>query len=679
MARPLIHFLRRIRGNDIMNKDAVKNMQRIREKWERSMGKIALFLPKEEMLHQAHNLLPDYDLDVAEVKRTDTKGVLTEAKRAVEEGVTIIITRGLQALLLKKYTAIPVIEITMTAQEMGLLVVKAKRIVNKPNPRIALVGFPNMFSDMSCFSELYDVDFRTYFVDNSDEIQGQVKKAVNDQCDLIIGGDSVLVITEQYQIQSLYLTSTEESMRQALETAKRMDYAMGVEKRSVAQLETLIDYSDNGIIQIDGHGNIVSANAMMEGLIQKTEGEIHGSHLCGIFPEIRRESLKGILEEGRDYSFQAERNQALLFAVIAPIVVDEKVEGAIVTCHRMRRPQLEKPETGTDADRKRKFAPVVAQFSDIIQESEKMQECVQMAKLFAYSEQPVVLLGEPGTERRIIAESIHNSSLRKNGPFVDIPCDGLTGQEQWNLIFGEKGAAVQVQGGTLLLQDADQLSLPNQYCLYQLIRFQVYYGAQGGSLRKLDVRVIVTVSRPLSQLVKEGKLRKDLFYLLSGLELEVPPLRERKEDLEQKLLQAFQRSCDRYSHYHILTEGTKIILNRYPWPGNLFQIDSFMDRLVLTAKKRVFDEIAIVRLLQNLYPEEAEGLEEESQPDVLYAQLLQTGKKEKQYTALVNTEEAVKIQETLRHFCGNREKTAEALGVSKVTLWRYMKKYGIEV
>lgn len=643
------------------------------------MGKIALFLPQEEMLYQAHNLLPDYDLDVEEVKQTNPQGVLTEAKRAVEEGVTIIITRGLQALLLKKYMAIPVVEITMTAQEMGLLVVKAKQIVNKPNPRIAVVGFPNMFSDMSRFSELYDVDFRTYFVDNSDEIQGQVKRAVNDQCDLIIGGESVLVITEQYQIKSLYLTSTEESMRQALKTAERMDYAMGVEKRSVAQMETLIDYSDNGIIQIDGYGNIVSANAMMEGLIQKKAEEIRGSHLCDIFPEIRRESMQWILEEGRDYSIQLERNHTLLFAIIAPIVVDEKVDGAIVTCHRIRRPQLEKPEVETDADRKKKYMPVMAQFSDIIQESEKMQECVQLAKLFAYSEQPVVLRGEPGTERRIIAESIHNSSMRRTGPFLDIPCEGLAEQEQWNLIFGEKGAAVQAQGGTLLLQDADQLSFPNQYRLYQLIRFHVYYGAQIGNLRKLDVRVIATVSQSLNQLVKEGKMRKDLFYLLSGLELEVPPLRERKEDLNQKIAQAFQRSCERYSHYHILTEGAKIILSRYPWPGNLFQIDSFMDRLVLTAKKRVFDEVSIVRLLQSLYPEESEGLGEESQSDVLYAQLLQTGKKEKQYTALIHTEEAAKIQETLRHYCGNREKTAEALGISKVTLWRYMKKYGIEV
>lgn len=642
------------------------------------MGKIALFLPKEEMLYQAHNLLQDYDLEVEEVKITNPGMVLDEAKKVAEHGVSIIITRGMQASLLKQYTSIPIVEITMTAQEMALLVVKAKRIIGKEIPRIGLVGFRNMFSDMSHFNELYEVDFRSYLVDNSDEIPGLVQRAVNEQCDLVIGGESVLKITEQLQVKSLYLSSTEESLHQALEMAKRMDYAMSVEKRSVAQLETLIDYSDNGIIQIDGNGIIVSSNAMMEGLIQKQEEEITGKLIYDIFPEIKKEAMLEILAEGKDNSFQAERNNTQLFTMVAPIVVDGSVDGAIVTCHRMRRPQMERTEQETNADRK-KYAPVMAQFSDIIQYSEVMQECVQMAKLFAYSEQPVVLRGEPGTERRIIAESIHNSSQRKTGPFLDIPCEGLDDTEQWNVIFGENGAVQQAQGGTLLLQDADQLSFPNQYRLYQLIRFHVYYGAKMGTLRKRDVRVIATVSQPLHELVKSGKMRKDLFYLLSGLELEIPPLRERKEDLRYKITQAFQKSCDHYSHYHILTEGAKIVLQRYSWPGNLFQIESFMDRLVLTAKKRVFDEVAIVSLLKNLYPDETGETMGEISENSIYAQLLQTGKKEETYTALVHSEESDKIQETLRLFCGNREKTAEALGISKVTLWRRMKKYGIEV
>ncbi len=139
---------------------------------------------------------------------------------------------------------------------------------------------------------------------------------------------------------------------------------------------------------------IVSSNAMMEGLIQKQEKEITGKLIYDIFPEIKKEAMLEILAAGKDYSFQAERNNTQLFTMVAPIVVDGSVDGAIVTCHRMRRPQMERTEQETNADRK-KYAPVMAQFSDIIQYSEVMQECVQMAKLFAYSEQPVVLRGEP--------------------------------------------------------------------------------------------------------------------------------------------------------------------------------------------------------------------------------------------------------------------------------------------
>lgn len=94
----------------------------------------------------------------------------------------------------------------------------------------------------------------------------------------------------------------------------------------------------------------------------------------------------------------------------------------------------------------------------------------------------------------------------------------------------------------------------------------------------------------------------------------------------------------------------------------------------MTAKKRVFDEVVIARLIKDLYPDEDEG-----QTESMFEQLLQTGKREKKYTALVCSEETVQIQKTLQHFCGNREKSAEALGISKVTLWRRMKKYGIEV
>ena len=645
------------------------------------MSKVAMFLPDEESLRQAQALISNFNFDIYEIKITNPKTVLAEAKRASEAGVSILVARGIQASLLKKYTKLPVVEIVLTGQEMALLVMRAKRITGKRHPRIGLIGFPNMFCDMSHFNELYDIDFRTYFMDSSDEIPGLMQQAVAERCDLVIGGDAAIAAAQQYGMETLYLSSTQESMERALQDVRHMVYAINVQQQSSARLDTLLDYSDNGILQIDSEGTIITSNVMAEQLLGKGGDAIKGQLLTDVIPEIRPDMLSTALSEKHDHSLQFERDGSHLFAVIAPIVVGDRTDGAFVTCHKLRQPAAAVPTAHTGTP-KTAVSPVLTQFSDILQESEKMQSCIRTAKLYAYSEQPVVLRGEPGTERRMLAESIHNSSTRRSGGvFLDIPCDGLGDEEQWHLIFGEDGAAVKAHGGTLLLQDADMLTPANQYRLYQLIRFHVCYGPKNGNLRKLDVRVIITVETPLSQLVAEGRLRKDLFYLLSGLEIDIPPLRERREDLSKQLMISFRKSCERYSHYHILTEGAKEVLLRYPWPGNLFQIDSFMDRVVLVAQKRVFDESLILQHLQSLYPDEI-MLIDASSPKAAYAQLQSSrggGGNDAKYTILVDNDEAGRIREALQLFCGNRNKTAQALGISKVTLWRHMKKYGINV
>ena len=121
------------------------------------MGRIALLVPREEMLHQAHNILQEKRYSIGEMRVIQSESTVAEARKSIAGGASIIIARGLQASLIKRYTDIPVIEIVLTAQEMALLVMRARQIVKKQLPVIAVVGFRNMFCDMSYFDELYDV------------------------------------------------------------------------------------------------------------------------------------------------------------------------------------------------------------------------------------------------------------------------------------------------------------------------------------------------------------------------------------------------------------------------------------------------------------------------------------------------------------------------------------------
>ena len=153
------------------------------------------------------------------------------------------------------------------------------------------------------------------------------------------------------------------------------------------------------------------------------------------------------------------------------------------------------------------------------------------------------------------------------------------------LIFADKGAAVQVKGGSLFIEDVDQLTMDNQYRLYQLIRYKRRSGKDASQPVHADVRVMVSTGTSLERMMSRGEFRKDLYYLLNGLVVSIPPIRSREEDLRQKITDCIKEGCERYSRYHVLTNGAWKILMDYEWKGNLLQIESFCERLILTSSR----------------------------------------------------------------------------------------------
>ncbi len=251
------------------------------------MGKIVLLVSREEMLYQAHNILQEKKYPIGEMKVIQTENAVTEARQAIGGGATIIIARGLQASLIKQYTDIPVVEIVLTAQEMALLVVRAKQIAKKPRPAIAVVGFKNMFSDMSYFDELYDIELRTYLADQGNHLSDMAKKAMDEGADVIIGGDTTVAMASAGGFPSLFLSMTEDSMRNAFSMAQSMDYAMSVEKRTAAQMETLLDYSYNGVVHLDRDGKITAVNLLAEELLGQSQEQLRGHAASEVGEDLR--------------------------------------------------------------------------------------------------------------------------------------------------------------------------------------------------------------------------------------------------------------------------------------------------------------------------------------------------------------------------------------------------------
>ena len=627
------------------------------------MGKIVLLVPREEMLYLAHNILQEKKYAIAQMRVIQTENTVVEARNSIAAGADIIIARGLQASLIKQYTDVPVVEIVATAQEMALLVVKARQIVKKARPIIAVVGFQNMFCDMTYFETIYDIKLRTYFAANGSGLKEKAMEAVEDGADLMIGGDIAVETAKEADIPSLFLSITEDSLRTAFSMAESLDFAMGAEKRSTAQIETLLDYSFNGVVNMDRKGVITTVNPVMRDILGADGEQVAGRHITQVFSDIDRDKLSQVLEgKEESYSSFMQAGKTSIFAILAPVRVGNETEGAILTCHKVK--QQSRGERRPQRDGANRVQGLIARrnFSSIRQESGAMKECVHLARLYSQSEQPVLLLGETGTERRALAESIHNTGLCSEGPFLALSCAGLAREEQEEMLFGNKGAVFLAEGGTLYLEDVETLSLKSQYGLYQLIRYKTgsrdFARTMGFHIRVIASSILTP--EDLGNLAFSGGFRQDLYYLFTGLVLRVPPLRERPEDLEQAIRDTVREACDQYSRYHVVTQGGMQCLKAYPWQGNLLQLETFLKRLILTAEKRSIDEILVRKLLRELFPSSAP------------VRMMPDGQG---IGGPVACEEERQIRLALTAQGGSRERAAACLGISKATLWRKMKKY----
>ena len=631
------------------------------------MGKIVLLVPREEMLYLAHNILQEKKYAIAQMRVIQTENTVVEARNSIAAGADIIIARGLQASLIKQYTDVPVVEIVATAQEMALLVVKARQIVKKARPIIAVVGFRNMFCDMTYFETIYDIKLRTYFAANGSGLKEKAMEAVEDGADLMIGGDIAVETAKEADIPSLFLSITEDSLRTAFSMAESLDFAMGAEKKSNAQIETLLDYSFNGVVNMNRKGVITTVNPVMRDILGADGEQVAGRHITQVFSDIDRDKLSQVLEgKEESYSSFMQAGKTSIFAILAPVRVGNETEGAILTCHKVK--QQSRGERRPERDGANRVQGLIARrsFSSILQESGAMKECVHLARLYSQSEQPVLLLGETGTERRALAESIHNTGLCSEGPFLALSCAGLAREEQEEMLFGNKGAVFLAEGGTLYLEDVETLSLKSQYGLYQLIRYKTgsrdFARTMGFHIRVIASSILTP--EDLGHLAFSGGFRQDLYYLFTGLVLRVPPLRERPEDLEQAIRDTVREACDQYSRYHVVTQGGMQCLKAYPWQGNLLQLEAFLKRLILTAEKRSIDEILVRKLLRELFPSSAP------------VRMMPDGQG---IGGPVACEEERQIRLALAAQGGSRERAAACLGISKATLWRKMKKYNIEL
>lgn len=627
------------------------------------MAKVAILLPQEEMCALASPLVSEYpNITLACLDYVETRVAVSRALE-VEKDCDLIIARGVQSQLIKCNTSRPVVEIQITTQELGVVMLDLKRELGESCPRLALICFENMIGDTSRFNELFDIDLKCYLVKSHKELTGAVSQAVEDGCQGVIGGQIVCECARALHIPNRFLPAGVESLRNALATASRVCYAIDQEKQNFSEMDTMLNNTFSGIMQVDRYGTIQRINRAASVLLSKTAAEIVGQKALECIPSLSAKLLEDALQFGLEsYALIMNIRQKAVVINIAPIRFEEEIRGAILTFQEDRQIM----EMNTELRRELYQRGFVAKydFDNIVCQSERMQKLVKTARQMAKFGAPIFLKGETGSGKSVIAQCIHKASLNANSAFIPVDCSAFLPETLDGMLFGNYSTrkdspmciAEMAQNGTLYFSNVESLMLETQYKLMSLIQGKFYHNGSTSPVTA-NVRIIASTERNILEKVEKGEFRRDLYYALSVLSLDVPSLRERREDIPGWLeyyLDEYQQKYKRFLH---LTNGARLFAQEYDWPGNLDQLRSVCERVVMLTDKRNVDEVFLRRQLEEVTP-------------------LMTTKSEK--VVVVQDPKALQIAQLLSQYGGNREKVAAELCISKTTLWRYMKKYGIE-
>lgn len=318
-------------------------------------------------------------------------------------------------------------------------------------------------------------------------------------------------------------------------------------------------------------------------------------------------------------------------------------------------------------------------FDSIIGKSAAVVSVKEEAREYAHSPYNLLIVGESGVGKEMFAQAVHNESSRRNGPFVAINCASLPDNLIESELFGYVGGAFTgaskngqvgkfelADGGTLFLDEIGEMPIQFQPKLLRVLETQEVTRIGSSASKHIDVRVIAATNRVLTQMIDEGFFREDLYYRLQVLNIVIPPLRERREDILLLTNAFLARTADAETRKkkQLSPEAEKVLLE-YEWPGNVRELRNVVYRLSLLSKGDLItrDEILDAIQSRDYRLKNKEALDETPQErlDKIRADI------EYSYKTL--------IQEALSITGGKKQKAAELLGIDRKTLYRMIKKY----
>lgn len=431
--------------------------------------------------------------------------------------------------------------------------------------------------------------------------------------------------------------------------------------------DAILESISDGVFTVDKNWRITSFNRAAEKITGVSKKEAIGSYcsdvfrsnLCGVACALRQtlETGKPIIDKS-GYFINAD-GEKVPISISTAVLYNES--GEVIGGAETFRDLSEIESLHKELKKNYKFG-------DIISQSPKMQKIFDIIPAIAESPSTVLILGETGTGKELVARSIHAHSSRKKKPFIALNCGALPDSLLESELFGYKAGAFTgankdklgkfdlAKGGTLFLDEIGEVSQALQVRLLRVLQERVFEPLGGVESRKADVRIVAATNRNLIDMISEGSFREDLYYRINVARIELPPLRERKEDIPL-LVQSFIDKFNilmKKSIEDITPEAISILMS-HDWKGNIRELENTIERSFITCNTQYIDTIHL--------------------PDELKIKVFE--KPNNDIKLIHKTLDIHTIETALKRNNYNRLATARDLNIHKTTLFRKIKSLGI--
>ena len=504
----------------------------------------------------------------------------------------IIVTAGIYWEIFDKVS-----EHLVVAYSSYIDIIETLRIIENQhgviNQKIALVIHESHEYNMKIFSKYTNNDLSLFTFKKAKDLHGIFDILYSKSYNYCICGPTAAAIAKEFNIRSFPMPFNDNTLLRAIKRAEQIIDFNKHEYMVIKKLQMLLDDLPDNILICTQEGIIEDCNSQARKMFNVTIDEIIGKNITNLLPELSlsNSTAREIITNKEDKYFAIVKH--VLYTDTKRLIV--------------QLTPVKEMDAAQNKLKKIQSLGLVANyhFEDVIYQSQIMKQVIAMSKSYANYDFTVLIEGETGTGKEMIAQSIHNESQRKKGPFVAVNCATLSeelleselmGYEEGAFTGARKGGKIglfeQANLGTIFLDEIHQMSIRLQAKLLRVLQERQITHIGGNRVIDIDVRIIAATNENIAELAEAGEFRSDLYYRINVLNIRMPSLKERKDDIEPLInhfVTLYNIKYDKNSKLN-LNEILNYTLN-YNWPGNIRELQNYVYKMIILSENNLLGEL----------------------------------------------------------------------------------------